>query len=81
MLTATQIRMAIQKAKVCKDVDAIKEDTSFIDLGLDSLDMFSVILELQKVLGREIPDDDIDRLDSIQAVLEYAAEEEQASVS
>ena len=41
------------------------------DLGIDSLDIAGIFLEIQEKLGVSVPDDDIDELDTIDKIVNY----------
>ncbi|WP_188190210.1 acyl carrier protein [Nonomuraea sp. SYSU D8015] len=49
-------------------------DVSFDELGLDSLARYEVAMVLQEQLGLPIPDEDIDRMLSPRAALDYVNE-------
>lgn len=60
---------------------AITDQTHFTrDLGLDSLDTVDLIMQLEQEFGIRIPDEDYQKLTSMQGVLAYL-EEEQAVVN
>jgi acyl carrier protein len=65
------VRVAMKKVGVKVDVDAIGIDTPFVDAGLDSLDIYDLLLELQESLGKEVPDQDIEKLTTISKVVSY----------
>ncbi len=46
--------------------------SSFAELGVQSLEKVSLILELENELGIEIPDDEAERLLTVQDVIKYA---------
>lgn len=71
MITEQQVRKAMKDNDVQVDADAVPTDVSFVDLGMDSLDFFNVVAELQDITGREIPDEDIDRLRTIDGIIDY----------
>ena len=73
MLTTEQIRQAIKAADVNVDASALPEDQSFRDAGLDSLDFYNIVVELQEMSGVTVPDEDIDRLETIASVKAYFA--------
>jgi len=56
------------------DLNGLTSTTVFSDIGIDSLDMFTVILAIQDALGIEIPDSDVDKLNSVNAIVEYLTE-------
>lgn len=41
------------------------------DIGVDSLDTMSILLEVQESLGMTIPDEDVDALESINDIADY----------
>ena len=51
---------------------SITESTSFKDdLGADSLDLFELVMALEEEYDVEIPTEDLEKLTTVQAVLEY----------
>ena len=73
MLTTEQIRQAIKAADVNIDASSLAEDKPFKDAGLDSLDFYNIIVELQEMTGITVPDEEIDQLESIAKVRAYFA--------
>jgi acyl carrier protein len=73
MLTEKSIREVIADAVLNFDVSTLGRDTSFFDAGMDSLDHSSILLGVEERFGLKIPDDDVARCASIQAILDYAA--------
>lgn len=71
MLTEEQVRAAMRAAGISVDIDAIELNDKFRDRGLDSLDVFNLLIELQAETGREVPDKDVPLLDSTAAILNY----------
>lgn len=71
MLTEQQIKDAMKKSGVSADIDGLAADDIFTDNGLDSLDLFNLFVELEKVTGKEVPDDDVENLNSINDILKY----------
>lgn len=58
------------------DIDAatISADTNLIeDLGVDSLDIVEMFMEVQDEFGVEIPDEDVDSIKTIGDMAEYIA--------
>jgi acyl carrier protein len=76
MIQEQDIRDAIKAAGVDVDPYKIPADKPFKDAGLDSLDMFNTFLELEKYVGREISDEEIESLQTIQAILDYINNEQ-----
>lgn len=56
---------------------AITNQTHFSrDLGLDSLDTVDLIMQLEKSFGIRIPDEDYEKLTTVQRVLDYLEAEQ-----
>ena len=54
------------------DVETITADTTFVDdLGADSLDLFELVMALEEEYDVEIPTEDLEKLTTVQAVLDY----------
>lgn len=54
------------------DESSVTEDASFKeDLGADSLDLFEMVMSLEDEYGVEIPSDDLEKLTTVGAVIEY----------
>lgn len=71
MLTAEQVKQAMKSSGVTADVDKLQNDDVFTDNGLDSLDLFNLFVELENITGTEVPDADVENLNTIQDVLDY----------
>ena len=53
----------------------ITESTSFKDdLGADSLDLFELVMAIEDEFGVEIPSEDLEKLTTIQSVMDYLKE-------
>lgn len=53
-------------------VSEISDDSNLQDdLGLDSLDIVEVVLELETEFGIEIPDEDADKFSTVGSVIKY----------
>jgi acyl carrier protein len=52
-------------------VDSLDPDKDLATQGIDSLDMLSVFLLLQEKFNIEIPDEDIPKLNTLNAIVEY----------
>ena len=58
--------------KLGVDENKITKEATFIDdLGADSLDTVEIIMDFEEEFGVEIPDDDAEKLTTIQAALDY----------
>jgi len=53
------------------DIDNLADDDSWDKAGIDSLDRSSFFLALEEETGVEIPDKDLDKLDSVAKLIEY----------
>ena len=54
------------------DADSITEASSFKDdLGADSLDLFELVMALEEEYGVEIPSEDLEKLTTVGAVMDY----------
>jgi acyl carrier protein len=63
------IRGIIGRAVVSLDVDTLPTGGDFKEHGIDSLDVFAIISELQDSLEIEITDDDAEKCTSIESVM------------
>ena len=53
----------------------ITEKTNFKeDLGVDSLDLFELVMALEEAYGIEIPSDDLENITTVGAVMDYLKE-------
>lgn len=73
MLTEKKIIEVINSLEL--DVELNPENTSPDDslrsLGIDSLDVFNILVELEEITGRKVPDSDVEKLTSIKKIEEY----------
>ena len=57
--------------------DQIKPEAKFIeDLGADSLDTVELVMALEEEFGREIPDEEAEKLQSVNDVIKYIEDSE-----
>lgn len=70
-LTNDDIVAIIEDAGTQIDMDKLGPDTLFEEVGADSLDIMNILLGLQEKTGTEVPDEDVEKLSSINAVLAY----------
>ena len=57
------------------DINTITEEASFKeDLGVDSLDLFELVMSLEEEFGVEIPTEDLETLTTVGAVAKYVEE-------
>ncbi|MDQ5767728.1 MAG: acyl carrier protein [Candidatus Thiothrix putei] len=54
------------------DEAEVKNSSSFIDdLGADSLDTVELVMALEEEFGAEIPDEDAEKITTVQAAIDY----------
>ena len=54
------------------DKNKVKPEAKFIDdLGADSLDLVELIMQFEEDFGLEIPDDDAEKILSVQNAIDY----------
>lgn len=56
---------------VFNDSSAIHYDSDFNENGVDSLDMANILLVIEENFKTKIPDEDIPRLTSVNAIADY----------
>ena len=57
------------------DINTITEEASFKeDLGVDSLDLFELVMALEEEFGVEIPTEDLETLTTVGDVAKYVEE-------
>tara|TARA_B100001989_G_scaffold251248_1_gene230048 strand:+ start:200 stop:430 length:231 start_codon:yes stop_codon:yes gene_type:complete len=58
--------------KLGVEEEKISNEASFVDdLGADSLDTVELIMQLEEEFGIEIPDDDAEKITTVQAAVDY----------
>jgi len=57
-------------------VDASNTGHELFDLGLDSLDHASVLLQIEETFGIKIPDEDSERLITVDAIVRFIGEQD-----
>lgn len=72
-VTRDDIIAVIKQANVVETPETLRSDIKLTDQGVDSLGMFTVIMALQDKYEIDIPDVDVDQLDSIDALVSYLA--------
>ena len=61
----------IQEADTKIDFNSFTEEADLRDIGADSLDMMTIILEVQTKYDLEIPDEQIENLISVSKICRY----------
>ena len=60
--------------------DEIKDDASFVDdLGADSLDTVELVMALEEDFETEIPDEDAEKITTVQEAIDYVKARKEAS--
>lgn len=72
MISEKEVRAVIAEAVPGIDASKIALDTSLFDAGVDSLDHTNILLGLQEQHQLVVPDEEADKLKSIQDILDYA---------
>ena len=58
--------------KLGVEEEKINKEASFVDdLGADSLDTVELIMQQEEEFGIEIPDDDAEKITTVQAAIDY----------
>ncbi len=72
-MDSTQAKVVAIVENVCSQTrigeDAL--DTSLKDLGVDSLDVAGIFLAIYEELGVRVPDEEIDRLNTVRLITRY----------
>ena len=53
------------------DAGTITEETSFEDLGADSLDLFEMVMAFEEAFEVEIPSEDLEQIQTVGDVVKY----------
>ena len=73
ILSGTKERYSVSGTlQVSVDEGKITPASSFVDLGADSLDTVELLMALEEEFGVEIPEDEAQKLTTVQAVIDYA---------
>jgi acyl carrier protein len=66
------IRSTLGEVLPDQDISVVPGDANLVDsLGVDSLDLIEFVLELERRTGARVADEDLKRLTSIDAVVDY----------
>ena len=75
MITKDQIEKIMLEVGMAVELETpLPGDQKFEDLGLDSLDVFNMFVELETLTGFQVPDEEVEQLNTIDNVLAYFAE-------
>ena len=70
-LSIDDVLQIVRDAGTKVDLEQLGPDADLTALGADSLDMMTVLLDVQDRTGVEIPDEDVDGLRSPRLIAEY----------
>lgn len=70
-LTLENLLEIIKDAGTLTDVNLLKPDITLKDQKIDSLDMANILLNLQEKYNVNIPTEDINKLETLNAILNY----------
>ena len=71
-MALTQKIKAIIAAQLDRDISEIKGEASLVDdLGADSLDIVELVMAMEEEFEIEIPDEAIEKIQSVQDVVHY----------
>lgn len=70
-ITKKQMLATIKKTKIVKDVDELEFDIPLGSQNIDSLDISNLLFNIEDEYDVEIPDEEIDKLQTIDQILNY----------
>jgi acyl carrier protein len=70
-VTSEEIMGLLNNAGVVTDLTRLKGDESLRGAGVDSIEMMNLFLQIEESYSVKIPDEDVDALDSIDAIVAY----------
>jgi acyl carrier protein len=69
--TVENVKEVIAEAEVLGDASGMKSDVALSEQGIDSLDVVNIYLLLEEKFDVKIPDEDLDKVQTIDAIVEY----------
>lgn len=73
-VTVEEIRNIIEEADTMADMDTLVNDVRLTEQEIDSLDMANILLLLEEKFKIKIPDEDLSKVQSIDAIVAYLSE-------
>jgi len=70
-VSVEEVLEAIKKAKVITNADKLDPGVLLSDQDVDSLDLSGILLGIEEAFGVEIPDEDIDGIQTINDIVDY----------
>lgn len=53
------------------ETEEVKIDTSFEKLGIDSLEIFEIVMSIEDEFGLEIPNEDVEKITNVKDTVKY----------
>ncbi len=69
--TVENVKEVIVEADVLGDVEQMQSDIALSEQGIDSLDVVNVYLLLEEKFNVKIPDEDLDKVSTIDEIVKY----------
>lgn len=69
--TVTNVKEVLVEADILVNISGMKLDLPLSEQGVDSLDMVNVYLLLEEKFDIKIPDEDLDKVQTINGIIEY----------
>lgn len=73
-VSTKQIREMLRNTEIGSRLSDLTDDTPLAEAGMDSLDIFEVVGELERASGLAILDDDLENVSTIAAIAKYLNE-------
>lgn len=61
----------LEQEEISIDVENFNIDNTFSDNGIDSLDIFAILLRIEDDLGVKVPDSELDGINTIKELIEH----------
>jgi len=73
-VTAHAIRDIIEEADTMVEMDELNNELALTEQGIDSLDMANIYLLIEEKYAIKVPDEDVAKLSSVDAIVSYLAD-------
>jgi len=70
-VSVEEVLEAIKKAKVITNADKLDPSVLLSEQDVDSLDLSGMLLSIEEAFGVEVPDEDIDGIQTINDIVAY----------
>lgn len=78
MVQRSEVEKIIRSVSSSAKVDAADHAKKLREIGIDSLDLSGILLEIEETFKIKIPDQDIERLETIDKIVDYINEKKGA---